>query len=132
MGGLKAWAAAAVLVGAASAEAQTMTLEERRAPVGTVARDALWGGLAGAALGGGFVGYQAGLGTRGEYDWKPVLVTGVAIGLGAGLLWGLARAMSAPHHGAPNGPVSDGMALSAQRPSDLSGQFTAPIAFGHF
>jgi hypothetical protein len=63
-----------------------------------------------------------------------VLGTGLAIGVGAGLLWGIVDASSGPSgpgYSLPNGPVSDGLSYGATH-LELSGAVTAPVAFGHF
>jgi hypothetical protein len=120
--------------GVAQAQERTVEVRERRNPVAIVAADTLWGGLAGGAVSGGIIGYRMGIENRNNYDWKPVLATGLAIGVGAGLLWGIVDATSGgsgPGYSLPNGRISDGLSYGATH-VELSGAVTAPVAFGHF
>jgi len=129
---LKALTVATLLLGYGTAQAQAVEVRDRRNPVAVVATDTLWGGLAGAAVGGGIIGYRMGIQNNPGYGWGPVLATGIGIGLGAGLVLGIIDAASGPGFGMVNGPVSDGMALREQRPADLSGQVAMPIKIGRF
>jgi hypothetical protein len=94
--------------------------------------DTLWGGVAGAAVSGGIIGYRMGVQNRNNYDWAPVLGTGVAIGVGAGLLWGILDATTGPTYSLVNGPAYDGLSFGETHPSDMSGIVIAPLAVGRF
>lgn len=117
---------------AACAADDVIVHEQRpRSAAGTVASDMLWGGLAGGAVSGALIGYNLGIQNQHGYDWVPVLVTGVGVGLAGGLVVGIVDALSA--RGAnPDRPVHDGMSLRELRPVDLSHQVKVPLWAGRF
>jgi hypothetical protein len=133
MRSLKSVVVTASLLGFGVAQAQeTAEVRERRSTASVVAMDTLWGGVAGAAVSGGVIGYRMGVQNRSNYDWAPVLGTGIAIGVGAGLLWGILDATTGPTYSRVNGPASDGLSFGETHPFDMSGTFVAPIAGGRF
>lgn len=133
--GLLRWGVAVVALGACLSACAADAVVVGRAPppdpVATVTSDMLWGGLAGGAVSGLVIGYQMGLQNQHGYDWVPVLVTGVGIGLAGGLVLGIAEALSRPGED-PLRPAHDGMSLRETRTADLSGQVTLPLWAGRF
>ncbi len=103
-----------------------------RGPVAEIASDMAWGGAAGGALSGLFIGYRLAVQRSGNEDWVPALVTGVGVGLASGLVLGVVDAFSAATPPALRWPVHDGMSLRELRPVDLSGQKTLPLWAGRF
>jgi hypothetical protein len=130
LGKRKAIVGAALLLASLLARADGLELRAPTDRVALVARDTLWGGVAGAALSGGFLGYRLGLGDGGA-DWKPVLATGVGLGLVAGLVWGIVEASAPPRYLRPNGPVVDGLAYEDTH-ADRSGKFVVSFPLGRF
>jgi hypothetical protein len=102
-----------------------------RGAAGTVASDMLWGGVAGGAVGGALIGYKLGVRNQHGYDWVPVLVTGVGVGLAGGFLLGVVDALSARGQN-PERPEHDGMSLRDTRPADLSREVKLPLWAGRF
>lgn len=90
-----------------------------------VARDVVAGALAGAVASGGVLAYTSSATSRGAQDWKPVLATGVGVGLLVGLAVGM---IQANRHGRdePARPTSDGLSFHAQH-HDRSGIFIAEL-----
>ncbi len=96
-----------------------------------VARNIVFGGLAGAALSGGVLAYTSRLTSQGAQDWRPVLATGVGVGLVIGLAVGMIEA-NRYGHDEPTRPTSDGLAFQEQHAHDMSGVFVAglpPVRF---
>ncbi len=104
----------------------------RRSPAATVTRDMLWGGLAGAAVSGAIVGYRLGVQDQPGYDWVPVLVTGVGIGLAGGAVLGVVDALTHRPEPPADRPAHDGLSFRDQHPNDLSGQKIVPLWAGRF
>lgn len=95
-----------------------------------VARDIALGGAAGAVLSGGVLAYTSSFTSRGAQDWRPVLVTGVGVGLLIGLAAGMIEA-NRYGHDEPARPTSDGLSFQEQH-HDSSGVFVAglpPVRF---
>jgi hypothetical protein len=96
-----------------------------------VARDIAVGGLAGAVLSGGVLAYTSSVANQGSQDWKPVLATGVGVGLLVGLAVGMIEA-NRYGHDEPARPTSDGLSFREQHSQDRSGVFVAglpPVRF---
>jgi len=96
-----------------------------------VARDIVFGGLAGAALSGGVLAYTSGFTSQGAQDWRPVLATGVGVGLVIGLAVGMIEA-NRYRHDEPSRPTADGLSFQEQHAHDRSGVFVAglpPVRF---
>jgi hypothetical protein len=91
-----------------------------------VARDIVAGGLAGAVLSGGVLAYTSSFTSQGAQDWRPVLATGVGVGLVIGLAVGMIEA-NRYGHDEPARPTSDGLAFQEQHAHDRSGVFVAAL-----
>ena len=76
-----------------------VTVERRGSPAGTVLRNTIAGGLVGSAVSGGIILYEMGVNDNEDYNWERTLAWGAAIGLGAGLIWGIVDATSGPSYG---------------------------------
>ena len=85
----------ALLGTAESALAQDHVREGRRSPAEIVLRDTLTGGVLGSGVAGGIIFYWMGVKNDDSYDWQRTLAWGAAIGLGAGLLFGIIDAATA-------------------------------------
>ena len=80
-----------------SFEQQVTTVESRPSAVGIIARDAIGGALAGAAVGGGVILYRRYVenGSNGQWgNWQRDLALGAGIGLAVGLVFGAVDAAS--------------------------------------
>jgi hypothetical protein len=76
---------------------QVTTVESRPSAMGIIARDALGGALAGAAVGGGVILYRRYVenGSNGQWgNWQRDLALGAGIGLAVGLVFGAVDAAS--------------------------------------
>ena len=76
---------------------QVTTVESRPSAVGIIARDAIGGALAGAAVGGGVILYRRYVenGSNGQWgNWQRDLALGAGIGLAVGLVFGAVDAAS--------------------------------------
>ncbi len=122
-------AVALVAFGAAQAQDNEVVVEHRSA-AGTIAADTLYGGLAGAAVGGGIILYQTQINNQHNYDWGKTLAIATGVGLGAGLVLGIINAASGPNYAASAVPVEDGLSWQAQHPSDMSGTTVMPLRAG--
>lgn len=132
----KVLAAVALLGFGTSAIAQDdyVTVRKHSSPAGTVLRDTISGGLLGAAVSGGIIGYQMGIKDRSDYNWQRTLAYGAVIGLGVGLVWGIVDASTGPTYAmtAP-APVQDGLSMSLDvRRRDQSGTTEFPVLAGRF
>ncbi len=105
---------------------------ESRTAAEIVASDMLWGGVAGTAVGGIVMGFRMGIQNQQSYDWLPVLVTGLGIGLAGGLVLGIVDAMSRRPSDTVTRPVRDGMSWHDLGPADRSRQVTLPLYAGRF
>jgi hypothetical protein len=131
---LRVIAVAALAALGAAARADDVVVEERREPArstaGVVAMDTIWGGVTGAVVSGGLIGYRIGVQDRENYEWGPVLATGIGIGLAAGLVWGIIDVASHKSYAARATPVTDGASYRETHRSDQSGVALVPIKFG--
>src|SRR5256885_3936041 len=76
---------------------QVTTVESRPSTAGIIARDAIGGALAGAAVGGGGILYRRYVenGSNGQWgNWQRDLALGAGIGLAVGLVFGAVDAAS--------------------------------------
>jgi hypothetical protein len=118
-------AAIALLGVAGRSRAQDPASPERHPRAGMVLRDTVAGGVLGCGVAGAIIFYEMGIQDREDYGWERTLAWGAAIGLGAGLVWGLVAAARAP--GPPTtvrarAPVRDGQSMSLDlRRRDQSG-----------
>jgi hypothetical protein len=132
---VKLCAVVALLGTAGTAVAQDyVRVERRRSTAGIVLRDTIYGGLVGSAVAGGVILYNMGIQDDEDYDWEETLAWGAVIGLGAGLLWGIVDAASAPDYAmAPRVPVRDGLSMSLDiRKRDQSGRELFPLLSRRF
>ncbi len=125
MNWLKGVAAAAALLAFASARAEDLTVHEHRSPVGAIAADTIYGGLAGAAVGGGIILYQMEINNNHGYDWGRTLAISTGVGLAAGLVFGIVDVASSPTY--DRVPVTDGLSFQELHPRDQSGAVTMPL-----
>ena len=91
---------------------------------GIVLRDIAVGGIAGAVVSGGVLAYASSA-SQGAQDWKPVLATGVGVGLLVGLAVGMIQANRCAQQ-EPARPTSDGLSFQEQH-HDKSGVFVASL-----
>jgi hypothetical protein len=132
---VKLCAAVALLGVAGSALAQDyVRVERRRSSAGIVLRDTIAGGLVGSAVAGGIILYNMGIEDEDDYNWERTLAWGAVIGLGAGLIWGIVDAASAPDVVATRRlPVRDGQSMSLDvRRRDQSGKEVFPLLVRRF
>ncbi len=133
---VKVLAAVIALVGfgaRAFAQDDYVTVHKHGSPAGTVVRDTITGGLLGAAVSGGIIGYQMGIQNHSDYDWQRTLAYGAVIGLGVGLIWGIVDASSTSYAMAAPLAVHDGMSLTLDtRKQDQSGRTEIPVFMGRF
>src|ERR1700693_658872 len=111
--------------GAAPAEAlpqQVYEVEGHRSPAGVIVRDAVGGAAAGALVGGGVAAYRNFVQDEGWGNWQRDVLVGAGIGLGVGLILGVADAASADR--TFMGPVAD------RRPTGFSQ--SVPVYRAHF
>jgi hypothetical protein len=118
-------------LGTASGAQETVTVERQPNTAGTVLKSTIAGGILGSAVAGGVILWQREVEDNKDYDWQETLAWGAAIGLGAGLVWGIVDAASAPDYAriaALRAPVRDGqsMTLDARR-RDQSGRNVSTI-----
>jgi MFS family permease len=123
---------------ASSAFAQDyVTVERRGSTAGTVLRNTIAGGLLGSAVSGGIILYEMEINDNDDYNWERTLAWGAAIGLGAGLIWGIVDATSGPAYAnmAPvaRSPVRDGQSMTLDvRRRDQSAREMFPVFSGRF
>jgi hypothetical protein len=132
---LRVLAAVVALVGfGTSALAQDEYVVRRHgSPAGTVVRDTISGGLLGAAVSGGIIGYQMGIQNHSDYNWQRTLAYGVGIGLGVGLIWGIVDATTGNYAMGTPVPSHDGLSTSLDvRRRDQSGTTEFPLVRGRF
>ena len=132
---VKLCAVVALLGVAGSAFAQDyVRVERRRSSAGIVLRDTIAGGLVGSAVAGGIILYNMGIEDEEDYNWERTLAWGAVIGLGAGLIWGIVDAASAPDVVATRRlPVRDGQSMSLDvRRRDQSGKEVFPLLVRRF
>ncbi len=132
----KVLVATLALIGAASASAQDyVTVERRSSTAGTIMRDTMAGVMIGSAVSGGIILYNTVIQDHENYDWGRTLAWGAIIGLGAGLVFGIVDATSAPSYAmaAPPVPIHDGQSLTLDlRRADRSGTALFPVVLGRF
>jgi hypothetical protein len=113
---LKALAVMGLLaLGTTSVQAQEVVRVEREpSAAGTVLKSTIAGGIIGSAVAGGIILYQREVEDNEDYDWQETLAWGAAIGLGAGLVFGIVDAASGPDYAriAARDPVRDGQSLT--------------------
>lgn len=85
----------------------------------------LMGGLAGAALGGGVVGFLSATG-QAQPDWRSVLATSAGVGFALGALVGALRP-APPSALLALRPARDGLSFGDQHKGDLSGTVLLPL-----
>ncbi len=109
------------------------TVHRHGSPASAVLRDTISGGLLGAAVSGGIIGYEMGIQNHSNYDWQRTLAYGAAIGLGVGLIWGIVDATSGSYAMAAPLAVRDGMSTTLDlRRQDQSGRAEFPVVLGRF
>ena len=138
----KALVAAIAILGLSASAARAddyVTVERRGSPAGTVLRNTIAGGLLGSAVSGGIILYEMEINDNEDYNWERTLAWGAAIGLGAGLVWGLVDATSGPDYAAisrspvSRSPVRDGQSMTLDvRRRDQSGREMFSIVQGRF
>jgi hypothetical protein len=138
----KALVAAVAILGlsASSAFAQDyVRVERERSTAGIVLRDTIAGALLGSAVAGGIILYEMEIDDNDDYNWERTLAWGAAIGLGAGLVWGLVDATSAPDYASVSrspiarSPVRDGQSMTLDvRRRDQSGREMFSVFSGRF
>jgi len=100
----------------ASAQAQEVVRVEReRSPAAAVVRSTIAGGILGSAVAGGIILYNREVEDDEDYNWERTLAWGAVIGLGAGLVYGIVDAATAPDYAATRlarAPVRDGQSLT--------------------
>ena len=102
-------------LGTTSVQAQEVVRVEREpSAAGTVLKSTIAGGVIGSAVAGGIILYQREVEDNEDYDWQETLAWGAAIGLGAGLVFGIVDAASGPDYAriAARDPVRDGQSLT--------------------
>jgi hypothetical protein len=119
-------------LGTQSVQAQeVVTVERQPNTAGIVLRSTIAGGLIGSAVAGGIILYQLEINDNEDYDWQETLAWGAAIGLGAGLVFGIVDAASGPDYAkvqALRSPVRDGQSFSLDvRRKDQSGKVVATV-----
>jgi MFS family permease len=126
----RAAAATAALFACGAALGDSVDLRIRRdtgrARAIIVARDVAVGGIAGAVVSGGVLAYTASVAGGAAQDWRPVLATGVGVGLILGLAVGMIQA-NRYGRDEPARPTSDGLSFQEQHPRDRSGAFVAGL-----
>jgi hypothetical protein len=133
MRGVKTLAGLGILtLASTSVQAQeVVTVEREPNTAGIVLKSTIAGGVLGAAVAGGIILYQREINDNENYDWQETLAWGAAIGLGAGLLFGIVDAASAPDYArvqALRAPVRDGQSLTLDvRKKDQSGKAVATV-----
>ncbi len=101
---------------------QVYEVEGHRSPAGVIVRDAVGGAAVGALVGGGVAAYRNYVQNDGWGNWQRDVLVGAGIGLGVGLILGVADAASADR--TFTGPISD------QRQTGFSQ--SVPIYGAHF
>jgi len=125
-------AAALALTASSAARADDVVVERHPSTAGIVAADTLYGGIGGAAVGGGIILYNMGIQDNTRYDWGRTLAISTAVGLGVGLVWGIVDAANAQAYPALRQPVTDGQSWQAQHPFDQSGTSIVPLEVGRW
>ena len=126
----RAAAAAATLIACGLARGDRVDLRARhdagRERAIIVLRGVAVGGIAGAVVSGGVLAYTASVTGGAAQDWRPVLATGVGVGLIIGLAVGMIQA-NRYGRDEPARPTSDGLSFQEQHPRDRSGAFLAGL-----
>lgn len=102
---------------------EVAVVESRPSPAGIIARDAIGGAVAGAAVGGGVVLYRRYVenGSNGTWgDWKRDIAIGAGIGLAVGLVLGAVDAASNADRRF-TGPVADQRSIGFDAPVAMYG-----------
>jgi hypothetical protein len=84
---------------------QVTEVEGHRSPAGVILTDAVGGAAVGALVGGGVAAYRSFVKDEGWGNWQRDVLVGAGIGLGVGLILGVADAATADR--AFTGPVAD-------------------------
>lgn len=103
-----------VALGAANARAQEVVRVEREpSAAATIAKSTIAGGILGSAVAGGIILYNREIEDDTDYNWERTLAWGAVIGLGAGLVYGIVDAATAPDYArVARAPVRDGQSLT--------------------
>jgi hypothetical protein len=110
---------------------EVVTVERQPNTAAIVLKSTIAGGVVGSAIAGGIILYETEINDNEDYDWQETLAWGAAIGLGAGLLFGIVDAASGPSYArmqALRTPVRDGQSLTLDvRKKDQSGKAVATV-----
>jgi hypothetical protein len=103
-----------LVLATASARAQEVVRVDREpSAAATIAKSTIAGGVLGSAVAGGIILYNREIEDDPDYDWQRTLAWGAVIGLGAGLVYGIVDAATAPDYArVTRAPVRDGQSFT--------------------